>query len=252
MSDLKDFITFPITIDGETTTIGSANELSIALDVLKGQRDREVLTQLRPHLADIIANPAGLMLVLKSLSLDDQLFLLEAVGTDLGRVLQSAKRLRDQLATMADQDVEEALLCTLGQPGLRGLILTAEELGEVLEWVYSQCDALLLDLLGLEYVRRLCRQAYDLSAILRSLDHELQVKLLEHLGWEFVAGLVDDGPGLASLLHALPTASSRLLLTHYNAAQLKTLIGNAEDWVYLYQRLEPGEAEFLVNLLSGK
>jgi len=243
---------FPITIDGETTAIGSASELAVALDVLKGQRDREILIQLRPHLAEIIANPTGLMLVLKSLSLDDQLFLLEAVGPDLGSVLQSAKRLRDQLATMADQGVEEALLRTLGQPGLRGLILTAEELGEVLEWVYGQCDVLLLDLLGLEYVRRMCRQPLDLSAILRSLDHNLQETLLEHLGWEFVAGLVDDGPGLASLLRALPPTSSQRLLAHYNTAQLKTLIGNAEDWVYLYQRLEPDEAEFLVNLLSEK
>jgi hypothetical protein len=115
------FIRFPITIDGETAAIGSASELAVALDVLKGQRDREILTQLRPHLAEIIANPTGLMLVLKSLSPDDQLFLLEAVGPDLGKVLQSAKRLRDQLATMADQNVEETLLLTLGQPGLRGL-----------------------------------------------------------------------------------------------------------------------------------
>jgi hypothetical protein len=87
---------------------------------------------------------------------------------------------------------------------------------------------------------------------LRSLDHDLQETLLEHLGWEFVAGLVDDGPGLASLLRALPPTSSQRLLAHYNTAQLKTLIGNAEDWVYLYQRLEPDEAEFLVNLLSEK
>jgi hypothetical protein len=243
---------FPITIDGETATIGTANEMAIALDVLKGQYDRELLTQLRPHLAEIIATPAGLMLALKSLTLADQLFLLEAVGPELSRIMQTAKRLRDQLATMADQEVEAALLRALGQPGLRKLILTAEELGEVLEWVYGQWDALLLDLLGLDYVRGLCRQAADLSAILRSLDYDLQESLLEHLGWEFVAGLVGDGPGLALLLRALPTASSQRLLAHYTAAQLRVLIGNAKDWVYLYQRLEPGEAEFLVNVLSEK
>ena len=67
------FTRFPITIDGETAAIGSASELAVALDVLKGQRDREILTQLRPHLAEIIANPTGLMLVLKSLSPVDQL-----------------------------------------------------------------------------------------------------------------------------------------------------------------------------------
>jgi hypothetical protein len=110
---------------------------------------------------------------------------------------------------------------------------------------------MLMDLLGLDYVRRLCRQAHDLSAILRSLDHRLQIKLLDHLGWDFVAGLVTDGPGLASLLRSLPAESSARLLTHFDAGQLKTLIGNAEDWTYLYQRLEPSEAELLINALSG-
>lgn len=243
---------FPICIDGETASIGSANELAIALDVLKGQHDREVLEQLRPHLFEIISSPSGLMLVLKSLAPDDQHFLLEAIGANLDKVLQTASRLRDQLATMFDEEVEESLLRTLGRPGLRHLILTAEELGEVLEWVYGQCDSLLLDLLGLDYVLSLCRQAHDLSAILRSLDFQLQEQLLEYIGWDFIVGLIDDGPGLASLLRALPSNSSQRLLTHFEPAQLRILISNSEDWAYLYQRLEPGEADFITSMLSKK
>ncbi len=241
---------FAITVDNERAEIGSANELAIALDVLKGQRDREVLNQLRAHLAQIIANGPGLMLVLKSLSSPDQLFLIDAIGADLAQVISNAGRLRDQLATMADQEVEAALLRTLGTGGLRRLIQTAEELGEVLEWVYGQCDNLLLDLLGLAYVRGLCRQAADLAAILRGLSPALQESLVENLGWSFVASLVVDGPGLALLLRALPAESSQRLLGHFQAKELKSLIGNAHDWQYVYQRLETAEAAFLVNLLQ--
>jgi hypothetical protein len=57
-----------ITIDGETTSIATARELMVALDVLQGQHDREVLEQLSPHLADIVADGAGLYAVLKVLS----------------------------------------------------------------------------------------------------------------------------------------------------------------------------------------
>jgi hypothetical protein len=115
---------YPITIDGETAQIGTANELAVALDVLQGQFDREALLQLRPHLAKIIAHASGLLIVMKSLSVENQLFLIASIGPDLAGVIQSAARLRDILATLAEQQVEEALLNTLGRAGLQRLMMT--------------------------------------------------------------------------------------------------------------------------------
>ena len=241
---------YPITIEGETAQIGTANELSVALEVLQGQFDRQALSQLSPHLAEIIAHAPGFMLVMKSLSSENQLYLIQAIGPDLAKVMQSARHLRDILATMAEQRVEEALLSTLGQAGLQRLIMTGAELAEVLEWVYGDCDTLALDLLGQEYVRGLCRHAADLGAILRNVDFALQARLLEQLGWPFVTGLVKDGYDLACLLRALPPVRSEGLLKHYSGPQLKALIGNANEWTYLYQRLEPDEAELLLKALG--
>jgi hypothetical protein len=48
---------YPVTIDGETASIGTANELAVALDVLQGQYDRAVLEQLGPALAYITGGP---------------------------------------------------------------------------------------------------------------------------------------------------------------------------------------------------
>jgi hypothetical protein len=241
---------FPINIQGETAAIGTASELAVALDVLQGQHDRETLVQLRPHLAEIIANASGFMLVMRSLTTEDQRYLIEAIGPDLVSVIQSAVHLRDQLATMADPQIEAVLLETLGTPGLRRLILTAEELAEVLEWVYDQCDLLVLDLLGEDHLRHTCRQAGDLGVILHSLDQSLQERLVAQLGWDFITGLIHDGRELAGMLRALPPASSERLLRHYDRAKLVSLIGNARDWEYLYRRLEPGESEFLLDRLA--
>jgi hypothetical protein len=243
---------YPITIDQETVPIGTAAELSVALDVLQGQHDREVLTQLRPHLAQIIPQAKDLFAVMKSLSAEDQVYLIQALGADLAGIMQDAAHLRDLLATLADEKVETALLDTLGTHGLRALILTAGELAEVLEWVYGQTDELTLERIGLDYVRDLARNASDLSALLHSLDHGLQAKLIDALGWEFCLGLVRDGRDLAALLRALPAATSGRLLQHYDRAQLVHLIGNARDWTYLYQRLEPAEAETVTQLLGLK
>jgi len=241
---------YPITIDQETVQIGSARELAVALDVLQGQYDRVVLTQLQPHLAQIIPQASQLLTVMKSLSADDQVFLIQALHGNLARIMQDASHLRDLLATLAEEKVETTLLQTLGSNGLRSLILNAEEMAEVLEWVYGHTDQLALELLGLDYVRNLSREAADLSAILHSLDSSLQAKLVDQLGWEFCLGLVRDGRDLAYLLRALPSAVSERLLKHYNPVQLTRLIGNSRDWKYLYQRLEPEEADFITDLLG--
>ncbi len=241
---------YSITIEGETACVGTASELAVALDVLQGQFDREALAQLQPHLAQVVTTAGGFMAVMKVLSPADQLFLIRAIGPHLADALQDAEHLRDQLAVMAEMEVEEALLKTLGAAGLHRLVQTAAELAEVLEWVYGECDALALELYGIDNLRKLCRNASDLSAILRSLDHILQARLLEQLGWSFVGSLVRDGRDLAFLLRALPPESSTRLLQHFSARQLSDLIGNARDWVYLYQRLEPVEAEFLKGLLQ--
>jgi hypothetical protein len=241
---------YPITIDGETALIGTAYELAIALDVLQGQYDHQALVQLAPHLAQIVKNASGLMTVMRSLGPEDQVFLLQALGPDLADVLQSARHLRDLLATMSDQRVEEALLTTLGSRGLQRLITTGKELAEVLEWVYGEQDVLALELAGEKLLRHLCRSAASLSAVLHALNFDLQARLLEELGWPHVIGLVDDARDLASLLRALPPAHSARLLNHFSGPRLKELIGHAAEWEYLYQRLEPAEAQLLVSLLD--
>ena len=241
---------YPLTIDGETVSIGAANELAVALDVLQGQYDREALVQLAPHLAEIIGHASGFLTILRSLSVDDRIYLIQAIGPDLVEVIQNAAHLRDLLAVLTDQSVEAALLTTLGSAGLRRLIVTGAELAEVLEWVYGDEDALTLKLLGHAYVRRLCRHASDLGAILRNIDFALQATLLEQLGWPFVVNLVKDGYDLATLLRALPPDHSAQLLHHFSATQLVELIGNADEWTYLFQRLEPAEAELMLDLFN--
>ena len=85
---------YPITIEGETASIGTAGELVVALDVLQGQHDRAVLEQLAPHLSEIIADASGLYWTLKELSVEDQLYLFDALGPRLVDVIGRAGALR--------------------------------------------------------------------------------------------------------------------------------------------------------------
>ncbi len=241
---------FPIEVDGETATIGSAAELAVTLDVLQGQHDRLVLEQLRPHLPAVIGNPLGLLATFRSLEPADQMYLVEALGTNLAELIGGAGRLRDLLAVLADATVEESLLRTLGRAGLRRLVLTAAELSEVLQWIYGSNDGLVLKLLGGEYVEGLLRSSRDLSLVLHSLDEATQTQLIEGLGWPKVRALSRNGHDLAQLLRALPGSLGVQLLSQYSGEQLVSLIGNERDWDYLCRRLEGDEAATLYRILG--
>jgi hypothetical protein len=243
---------FPVTIDGETTMIGTANELAIVLDVLHGQHDRVVLEQLQPHLADIIATPVGLVATMKSLEPADQLFLIEALGSRLARILQKSTYLADLLAALATVEVKEAILQTLGTEGLRALVSTAPDLANVLQWAYGHSDQRVIDLLGANYVRQVIRTGQDLGAVLSTLEVDAQNNLLGQLGLARVVEIVRDGRELAYTLRAIPAAhrASARLLDQYSRAQLLALIGNASDWKYLWTRLEPEEQELILNKLG--
>jgi len=235
----------PITIEGETAPIGTAGELVVALDVLQGQHDRAVLEQLAPHLPEIIADASGLYWTLKELTVEDQLYLFDALGARLVDVIGRAGALRDLLATMAYEEVEERMLETLGGEGLRALIGTAEELAGALEWVYGDCDRLVLELVGVPFLRRLFPSGYELSLVLHALDHDRQRELIEMLGWEQVEALVHDRRDLAHLLRALPSELSNRLLTGFTREQLWDLARDERGRKYLYQYLDAKEAAYL-------
>ena len=243
---------YPVTIDGETTHIGTASELAIALDVLNGQCDRLVLEQLRPHLAEIVGGPLGFTNVMRALETENQIFLIDAIGGKLADVLQQSRYLRDLLATLAEHRVEQKLIDTLGAEGLRAIIITPQELARVLEWIYGANDQHLMDLLGADYLRRIIRNGDELARVLNGLDESGQANLIDKIGWARVVELVDNGHDLAYLMRALPASLGVQLFDHYSREQLVDLIGNKIDWAYLYDRLEPAEVKTLLDKLGEK
>ncbi len=243
-------VRYPVAIEGETTDIGTANELAIALDVLNGQHDRAILEQLQPHLSEIVGNASGLTNVLRALVPADQIFLIQAIGAQLPNVLQDARFLRDLFAILAEDTVEQCLIETLGTLGLRKLILTAAELSEVLEWLYGQRDQQVLDLLGAAYLKRLVRNGEDLALVLNGLTEPAQANLIDQLGRSHVVQLITNGRDFALLMRALPVELSARLLEYYSRDDLTELIGNQHDWAYVYDRLETAEVAVLMDKLG--
>ena len=248
--DPKQIKRYPITIDGETVSIGTANELAVALDVLQGQHDRAVLEQLGPALADITGGPLGFARLLQSLAPEDQLYLVDALGPRLAGIIQEARYLRDIFAALAVVEVELKILDTLGGDGLRALIPTAHGLADVLGWLYGQCDREALELLGTPYLKRLIRSSSDLGAVLGALNAEGQRDLLDRLGWAHTSGLPRDGVDLARLMRVLPPDLSARLLDELTREELIALIGNRQDRQYLWERLEPEEGRLLAEKLG--
>ena len=240
-----------ITIEGESATIGTAEELVVALDVLEGQHDRAVLDQLRPHLPALVDGPRRLQALLRVLAPDDQVFLLESLGPALVDAVGHAPALRDILAMLAEEAVEQKLLTALGTAGLQRLIETPEQLAEMLQWIYGQCDLTALELLGADFLRDLLENGYELSLALDALETAGQSRLIELLGWEHVQGALHDERDLAYLMRALPPELSRRLLAQLCSARLRQLVRDERDLRAVEPYLEAEERACLHNLLEA-
>ena len=251
--DLEKIPRFPISIEGYTFHVGTANELSAALDVLQGQHDRIVLEQLGPHLADIIGDSAGLMATLRSLSQPDQLYLVKTIGGRLAGIVQTARRMSNIFAMLSSAEVENQFLATLGHDGLHYLVKNAQDLSDTLEWLYGKSDTKVLKLFGSDRLKQIIRSGADLSLVLNMLDAASgQRVLMDLLGWDHVVELIRNGNELAQTLRATPSQIGTHLIATMSQEQLIHIIGNEQDWAYLWERLEPAEARAIAKKLNIK
>lgn len=241
---------YEVVIEGERAQVATAAELVVVLDVLHGHHDRQVLEQLGPDLPEIIGTAKELHAVFTALTAQDQQYLIRALGPLLAQVVQDARGLRDLLVTLADTEVEECLVRSLGGDGLRRLIGSAEELAEVLEWVYGSADGAVLSLLGAPALKGLIRSGQELAQVMRSLDFARQAQLLDAIGWEAVPALVQDELDLAHLLRALPEGHSARLIGCFAPVDLSRKVGGPPGLARIARYLEPAEARCLGEILG--
>ncbi|MHB9031512.1 MAG: hypothetical protein ACYC6L_00545 [Anaerolineae bacterium] len=243
--DIASITRYQVTIDGESAQVGTAAELAVVLDVLQGAHDREVLEQLAPHLPGIIMDGRDLLAILKVLSTEDQLYLINTLGESLGSIVDNARILRDILAMLSANDVEEALLRQMGGDCLRQLAASPGELANLLEWLYGDGDELLLRLLGDDVLRGLFSCGSDLSQVLAMINRPLQQELLMTLGWDQVILLIHNRTDLTSLLAVLPADSSSTLIAEMPVERLRRLRRNASSWREFTAALEQREIDLL-------
>jgi hypothetical protein len=247
---------YPIVWNGEGADVATIDELVVALDVLHREHDRAILEQLRPVIGDLIAagdrSPAAnLKILLKELSTEDRLFVVEVLGRRLLPLVGTAVELRNVLVSLADLDVEAAMLRAMGAEGLRHFIATCRQLWEILEWLYGDNDVLLLELLGPSLVRSLLVRGDDLAEILRRLDPDRQLPVLQMLGWDFVLGLMRDAVDLREVLSALCTDAYATLLARLPRSRIVALAGSDAGWYELGRSLSFSKTRLLLDKLEG-
>jgi hypothetical protein len=247
---------YPIRWNGEGADVATIDELMVALDVLHRQHDRAIVEQLRPVIGDLIAAgdrapAANLKILLKALSAEDRLFVVEVLGSRLLPLIGTAVELRNVLVSLADLEVEAATLRAIGAEGLRYLVATCRQLWEILEWLYGDNDVLLLELLGPSSVRGLVVRGEDLAEILRRLDPDRQLPVLQMLGWDFVLGLMRDAVDLGEVLSALCTDAYAALIARLPRSRIVALAGSEAGWHELGSRLSFSKTILLSNKLKA-
>lgn len=249
--DVLHITRYPVTIDGETAEIGTAAELAVMLDVLQGEHDREVLTQIAKYLPNIIRTEKELLNILRALAPDDQFFVVNTLSEHLEHIIGSSSELRDIFAMLSDDAVEEALLRQLGGTALRTLADSPAALADLLEWIYGDTDQLLLGLLGDEHLADLFGSGSELSLVLAMLSHPLQEDLIRLLGWDAIIEMIHTLDDFTALLGVLPPEFSRALIAQVPVERLRKLVRSRLAWQRLEISLKPREREYLRAKLGG-
>jgi hypothetical protein len=248
---------YPIFFGGEKAEIGTIDELMVALDVLNRKHDRAILQQLAGVLGRIVAignrpAPVNLKILLKALSAEDRLYVIEQIGDRLQLLIGTAVELRNLLVSLTHLEVEAAILNTIGGQGLRQMVVTSQQLWEILEWLYGENDVLLFKLLGRGHLRRLITHGHELAEILRRIDPVRQAPTIEVVGWDFALGLLRNEVDLREILSSLCTQASAALIERLPSERIVALAGSQFGWYELGRRLSPSKAQLLSKKLQGE
>ena len=247
---------YPISYGGQEAEIGTIDELMVALDVLNRKHDREILQQLAGVLEGIIAvgnrpAPVNLKILLKALSAEDRLYVIEQIGDRLQTLIGTAVELRNLLVSLTHLEVEAAVLNAIGGQGLRQMVATSQQMWEILEWLYGENGDLLLKLLGRGHLRRLITRGHELAEILRRIDPLRQVPTIEIVGWDYTLELLRNEVDLREILSSLYTQASATLIERLPREQIVALAGSEYGWYELGRRLSPSKAILLSQKLKG-
>ena len=223
---------YQFTLAEKTYDVGSEKELALILGLLKDAGRTadvlhwEILMQLDWRLMEIVKTYKGLLECLHPLNDKNRFLLIIKIGDTLPDVVESAERLGNIVAGIAEEKNKVQLIKILRKKGLRRLIFDAQDLAYVIEWTYEESEKALLDTLEPDFVNQLvhtAKGAYDVMSFVTAQNKALFAGMLGEGGR--LKSLIRAPQDLFYLLKMLPMEDAKTFLDGLTRREIVTTVG---------------------------
>ena len=239
----------------KTYFIRDENELALTFELLETVENREtlqwnVIMALDEQLLEIIKTYKGLFLCMKHLGFRHRFLLLVKIGDILPHVLEKSEYLGSILAGIPEENDKIRLLKSMRRKGLVHVIQNAENLGNILEWVYGEAEQLVIDTLGKEFLETLFSSGRDIYRVFHFLNDTNKDYLTDMLSMAFIRERVRTMDDFVYIIKALTAEKCEELIVLFSPEELRIIIKSDTAFHSFLKKITYRKEAFLLHYLG--
>lgn len=241
---------------GDTTHyVRNEDELALILELLCTTENTDalqwnVIMALDEKLLQIIQTYRGLSHCLKYLGFRNRFLLLVKIGDILSDVLVRSEYLGSILAGIPEEKDKIRLIKIIRRKGLVRIIGDANDLGNVLEWVYGDAEKLVIDTLGKEFLRSIFASGRDIYKVFHFLNDENKNYFADLLTIDFLRSLVRTADDFFYTLKALSNTKCQGFIPLFSAMEIRELIKHDAMFHGYLKKITYQKEDFLLKHLG--
>jgi len=220
---------FHFILDDKVYHVRNELELALIFELLESTKSAEmlhwnVIMSLDEKLLDIIKTYRGLSSCLKHLGYRNRFLLLIKIGDILPTVLGRSEHLGGILASIPEGEGKLRIVKSMRHRGLVQIVENADDLGNVLEWLYGDAELVVLNLLGEEFLRGLFYSGRDIYKVAHFLSEPNKDYFIDLLGISSLRALTGTCDDFLYIIKALTASKTKEYIRLFTPDEIRGLI----------------------------
>lgn len=254
---LNNLVDHSFIIWDKSYTVKDENELSLIFELL-WKWDSDVTSVLHwnvimelddVELMKIIKTNRWLLSCLKHLNEKNYFLLLVKVWDKLSEIVKNSMQLGEILAKIAEENNKLRLIKQIRTKWLARLILTSEDLINILEWVYNEAERETLNTLWEENIRKLFIYPKDIYSVLHYLNSDNKDYLINMIWLNDINKKISSWTDFMFMIKWMSYQKLWQFLQLYTRRQIKDMFSTDEEFRSFLFKLSDKKEKMILEYL---
>lgn len=208
-----------------------------------------ILMEMDKDLEWFVTHYRGLLNCLKYLNEKNSFLLLVKLWDVLLNLINNSSELAEILSKIPNESNKIRLLTIMRVKGLRKILFNAQDLWNILEWLYGESQRKFLDLLGRDLVREIFYSTNEIIMILHYLTNENKDYLMNIIWIGWVKTKIKTSFNFLVLFKWLTDKKARELLKTYTKKEVLALFKNDDEFYHFLLRLPKNKEKIFLKFI---